>query len=74
MTLLSPPIAERSIEFRLASQKWRQLQNKISRDSEGSAEVIDLDTAFLGISPNSNNNLSKLPDNSSEKNKKAQQT
>jgi hypothetical protein len=74
MTFLSPPIAERSMEVRLASQKWRQLQNKITLDSEEFTEVIDLDTAFLGISPNSDHNISKLPDISSDENKKAQQT
>jgi hypothetical protein len=34
MTLLSPPIAGRSMEVKLASQKWRQLQNKISQSLE----------------------------------------
>jgi len=74
MTLLSPPIAERSMEVRLASQKWRQLQNKISRGPEEFMEVSDLDTALLGISPNFNSNMPKLPDISSDVNKKAQPT
>ncbi len=74
MTLLSPPIVERSMEVRLASQKWRQLQNTISRGPEEFTDVIDLDTALLGISPNSDNSIPKLPDISSDENQKAQQT
>ncbi len=74
MTLLSPPITERSMEVRLASQKWRQLQNKISRGPEESMEVSDLDTTLLGISPNFNSNIPKLPDLSSDDNNKAQPT
>ncbi len=74
MALLSPPIAERSMEVKLASQKWRQLQNIISRGSKAFTEVIDLDTALLGISPSSDNNKPKLANISSDENKSAQQT
>jgi hypothetical protein len=74
MTLLSPPIAGRSMEVRLASQKWRQLQNKISRGSEAFKEVIDLDRALLGTSSAADNTIPKLSDISSDENKKAQQT
>ncbi len=74
MTLLSPPIVERSMEVKLASQKWRQLQNKISRGSEEFTEAINLDTALLGISPGPDNDIPKLSDISSDENKSAQQT
>jgi len=74
MTLLSPPIAGRSMEVKLASQKWRQLQNKIARSSEEFTKVIDLDMALLGKSSNSDNNIAKLSDISSDENKKVQQT
>ena len=74
MTLLSPPIAERSMEVKLASQKWSQLQNMISGDSQAFTDAIDLDMALLGISPSSDNDTPKLPDISSVENKSAQQT
>ena len=73
MTLLSPPIAGRSIEVKLASQKWRQLQNKISRGSEKFTEGIDLDRALLGTSSAADINMPKLPDISSDENKKKTQ-
>ena len=72
MTLLSPPIAGRSMEVRLASQKWRQLQNSIDRGSEEFTKIIDLDMALLGIPANPADNIPKLPDISSDENKKVQ--
>ena len=62
------------MEVRLASQKWRQLQNKISRGSEVFTEVIDLDMALLGISSTSDDKILNLPDNSSIENKKVKET
>jgi hypothetical protein len=73
MTLLSPPIVERSMEIKLASQKWRQLQNMVSRSSKEISKVIDLDTVLLGIPPNPAKNKPKRPDITSEENKKVQQ-
>ena len=72
MTLLSPPIAGRSMEVRLASQKWRQLQNSIDRGSEEFTKIIDLDMALLGIPTNPADNIPKLSDISSDENKKVQ--
>lgn len=74
MTLLSPPIAGNSMEVKLASQKWRQLQNKTSRSPEESTEDIDLDAALLGIPSKSDDILSKLPETPDVENKKVQQT
>ena len=74
MTLLSPPIAGRSMEVKLASQKWRQLQNKISQGSKEFTKGIDLDAALMGVSPAADNNMAKLPDISSDEKNKAQQT
>ena len=74
MTLLSPPIAGRSMEVKLASQKWRQLQNKISQSIASSTKVINLDTALLGVFDSSSNNLSEPPGVALEDNNKVQQT
>jgi hypothetical protein len=75
MTLLSPPIAGRSMEVKLASQKWRQLQNKISQSIETSTKFINLDTALLGgVFDSSNNSLSEPPGVTLEENKTVQQT
>jgi len=74
MTLLSPPIAGRSMEIKLASQKWRQLQNIISQGSEASTEVIDLDKALMGSWAKSDEKGPKPPDISSEADKRDQQT
>ena len=74
MTLLSPPIAGRSMEVKLASQKWRQLQNKISQSIASSTKVINLDTALLGVFDSSNNSLSEPPVVALEDNNKIQQT
>ena len=74
MTLLSPPIPGRSMEVKLASQKWRQLQNKISQRIASSTKVINLDTALLGVFDNSNNSLPEPPGATLEENKNDQQT
>ena len=74
MTLVSPPIVGRSMEVKLASQKWRQLQNTISRSLNESIKAIDLDMALLGEFASSNHNLNGPPDITSEENKKVQQT
>ena len=62
------------MEVRLASQKWRQLQNRISRGSKEFTESIDLDNALLGVFSDADNNMPKLPDTSSSENIKSQQT
>ena len=74
MTLLSPPIAGRSMEVKLASQKWRQLQNKISQSIASSTKVINLDTALLGVFESSNNSLPEPPGVTLEENNIVQQT
>ena len=74
MTLLSPPIAGRSMEVKLASQKWRQLQNKISQSIASSTKVINLDTALLGVFESSNASLPEPPGVTLEEDKKVQQT
>ena len=74
MTLVSPPIVGRSMEVKLASQKWRQLQNTISKSLNESLKVIDLDMALLGELASSKNNVEGSPDVTSEENKKIQQT
>jgi hypothetical protein len=62
------------MEVKLASQKWRQLQNKISQSIESSLKVINLDTALLGVVPSSKNNLPEPSGDTIEENKKDQQT
>jgi hypothetical protein len=62
MILLSPPITGHSMEVKLASQKWRQLQDKISQDSKEHLEAIDLDMAFFRKAPNSESVNSEPPD------------
>ena len=74
MTLLSPPIPGRSMEVKLASQKWRQLQNKISQRIASSKNTINLDTALLGVFDSSNNSLPKPSGVTLEEDKKVQQT
>ena len=74
MTLLSPPIAGRSMEIKLASQKWRQLQNIISQGQEEINKAIDLDRALLGIFPEPEKIMPKVPDISSNGNQKIQDT
>ena len=72
MTLLSPPIVSRSMEVRLASQKWRQLQNIISQSSEKMTTAIDLDTALGKIPPVAEKNIPAQPDQSPTENKEIQ--
>ncbi len=74
MTLLSPPIVGRSMEVKLASQKWRQLQNKIAKSLNESTKVIDLDMALLGEFASFNQNPKGPPVITSEESKKVQQT
>ena len=57
----------------MASQKWRQLQNKISRGSQAYAEFIDLDRALLGISPDTEKIEAQVTDTLSDKNKPVQE-
>ena len=57
------------MEVKLASQKWRQLQNKISQGLEESMEIIDLDSALAGIFSNRDDDIPKLPDTTSAQNK-----
>ncbi len=72
MTLLSPPIVSRSMEVRLASQKWRQLQNIISQSSETMTTAIDLDTAFGKLPPVAEKKIPVQPDQSPAKNTEIQ--
>ncbi|MGD8295932.1 MAG: hypothetical protein PVG67_06040, partial [Desulfobacterales bacterium] len=62
------------MEVKLASQKWRQLQNKISQRIASSTNVINLDTALLGVFDSSNNSLPKPSVVALEEDKKVQQT
>ena len=62
------------MEIKLASQKWRQLQNLISQGSDEIPKAIDLDSALLGILPEPENKIAKLPDISSNENKEIQHT
>jgi hypothetical protein len=62
------------MEVKLASQKWRQLQNKISQSIASSTKVINLDTALLGVFDSSNKSLPESPAVTPEENKKVQQT
>ena len=62
------------MEVKLASQKWRQLQNKISQGIASSTEVINLDTALLGVFESSNTSLPKPSGVALEEDKKVQQT
>lgn len=73
MTLLSPPLAGRSIEVKLASRKWRQLQDKISQNPQDLTESIDLDAAIHGVAFASKKNTRELPAKSSDDSKKASQ-
>jgi hypothetical protein len=62
------------MEVKLASQKWRQLQNKISQSIASSTKAINLDTALLGVFDSSKNSLPEPTGVALEENKKAQQT
>ena len=44
------------MEVKLASQKWRQLQDKISHGDGEYLEAVDLDMALLGIPADSDSN------------------
>jgi hypothetical protein len=72
MSLLSPPMVSRSMEVRLASQKWRQLQNIISQSSEKMTTEIDLDTAFGKIPPVVEKKIPVQPDQSPAENNEIQ--
>ena len=72
MSLLSPPMVSRSMEVRLASQKWRQLQNIISQSSEKMTPAIDLDTAFGKIPPVVEKEIPVQPDQSPAENNEIQ--
>jgi hypothetical protein len=72
--ILSPPITGRSMEVKLASQKWRQLQDKLSRDSRENKEEIDLDLVLLGISKPTENHKPELKNISSAELDSGQQT
>jgi hypothetical protein len=62
------------MEVKLASQKWRQLQNKLSQGLVASTQAIDLDTALLGALPDSVKKAPKLPDVASDENQTVTQT
>jgi hypothetical protein len=62
------------MEVKLASQKWRQLQNKVAQRIESSTKVINLDTALLGVFSSSNDNLPEASSDTLEENKKVQKT
>jgi hypothetical protein len=62
------------MEVKLASQKWRQLQNKISQSIASSTKVINLDTALLGVFDSSNDSSPEPPAVALEENKEVQQT
>jgi hypothetical protein len=63
------------MEVKLASQKWRQLQNKLSQSLVESTQAIDLDTALLGAPPDSGKKKPpKLPDVDPDENQTATQT
>jgi hypothetical protein len=74
MTLLSPPMVSRSMEVRLASQKWRQLQNIISQGSGKMTTTIDLDTALGKIPPVTGKKKAAQPDQSPTENNEIQHT
>jgi hypothetical protein len=61
------------MEVKLASQKWRQLQNLISPGSEEPAVAVDLETALLGVPPGTVNVTTEKPEIPADENKKAQQ-
>ena len=73
MTLLSPPIVGHSMEVKLASQKWRQLQNLISPGSEAPTDAVDLETALLGVPPGTVNVTTEKPEIPTDEDQKAQQ-
>ncbi|MFZ0726553.1 MAG: hypothetical protein WAM61_12250 [Desulfobacterales bacterium] len=50
MGLLSMPVSGQSVQVRLASEKWRQLQDILSLTAKELAEDVDLDQAFTKLS------------------------
>ncbi|MFZ0613653.1 MAG: hypothetical protein WAM73_15555 [Desulfobacterales bacterium] len=50
MGLLSMPVSGQSVQVRLASEKWRQLQDILSLTAKEMAVDIDLDQAFTQVS------------------------
>jgi len=49
-TLLSMPVSGQSAQVKLASEKWRQLQDKMSQTVKEMADKVDLDLAFTQFS------------------------
>jgi hypothetical protein len=49
-TLLSMPVSGQSAQVKLASEKWRQLQDKMSQTVKEMAGKVDLDLAFTKFS------------------------
>lgn len=49
-TLLGMPVSGQSAQVKLASEKWRQLQDKMSQTVKEMADKIDLDLAFTKFS------------------------
>ena len=62
------------MEVKLASQKWRQLQNLISQGSEAFTNVINIDMALLGVLDSTDKIHPKQLNSSSEESPKDQQT
>ena len=52
MTLLSMPMSGQSAQVKLASEKWRQLQDKMSQTAKEMADNMDLDLVFIKFSSN----------------------
>lgn len=46
VNLLSMPVSGQSAKVKLASEKWRQLQDKMSQTVKEMADTVDLDPAF----------------------------
>ena len=49
-TLLSMPVSGQSAQVKSASEKWRQLQDKMSQTVKEMADKVDLDLAFTKFS------------------------
>ncbi|MGB8335392.1 MAG: hypothetical protein WCE56_12915 [Desulfobacterales bacterium] len=49
-TLLSMPVSGQSAQVKLASEKWRQLQDKMSQTVKEMADKVDLDLTFTQFS------------------------
>jgi hypothetical protein len=61
------------MEVKLASQKWRQLQNLISLDLQEPTDAVNIETALLGVPPGTGNDIPEKPKISSDEIKKTQQ-